>query len=105
MSRKFQLAIGISAVLPLFAAAQLPNVDAAAPDSGGLPISYRSAFAGYQPMQEPAEPSIERWRALNDEVARVGGHAGAIKDDASPENGAGGKEDASSPARMPQHQH
>lgn len=105
MSRKFQLAIGISAALPLFASAQMPQMDAASPDSGGFPIAYRSAFAGYQPMQDPVEPSIEQWRALNDEVARVGGHAGAIKDDAPPETAAGGKEDASSPARMPQHQH
>ena len=38
-------------------------------------VSYRSAFEGYRPFKEEA---VTDWRALNDEVGRVGGHVGIM---------------------------
>ena len=43
-------------------------------DSGSS--RYRSAFDDYRPFKDQPPAS---WRAVNDEVARVGGHAGALK--------------------------
>jgi hypothetical protein len=42
--------------------------------NAAVPASmYQSAFEGYQPYREQ---SIAGWREVNDEVGRVGGHAG-----------------------------
>ena len=57
---------------PLFAAQAQPT-DAAAPVP---PAGYRSAFEGYRASVD--EP-VADWRALNEEVARVGGHAGIMR--------------------------
>ncbi|MGH8635567.1 MAG: hypothetical protein ACREUX_20820 [Burkholderiales bacterium] len=38
--------------------------------------SYRSAFEGYVPYREQA---LVPWREINDEVARIGGHAGIFR--------------------------
>lgn len=43
-------------------------------------VEYVSPFASYQRYQEEKPAS---WRALNDEVLGLGGHAGHIKDGAS----------------------
>ncbi|GGC01665.1 hypothetical protein GCM10007205_08630 [Oxalicibacterium flavum] len=48
-----------------------------ASQAGALP-PYRSAFDNYLPHTDPSSPSLERWRAANDEVGRLGGHAGHI---------------------------
>lgn len=42
---------------------------------------YISAFNDYQLAPEPKETPDQVWRAANDEMARLGGHAGQIKDD------------------------
>lgn len=104
MSRIFQLATGI-ALLPLFACAQGARPDATDPTSAVITPSYDSAFAGYRPMQEDGEPSIKQWRALNDEVARVGGHAGAIKDDDSASSPPSERSEPKPPAKTPHQQH
>ena len=57
---------------PRFAAQTTPT-DASATVP---PASYRSAFEGYRPA---AEEPIADWRALNEEVAAVGGHIGIMK--------------------------
>ncbi|WP_334187086.1 hypothetical protein [Noviherbaspirillum sp.] len=62
-------------------AAQEPSrplnpADAAGPTA---PMKYESAFDNYQQMQEGNEPSIEVWRAANNEMRELGGHAGHIK--------------------------
>jgi hypothetical protein len=64
--------------------------------SAGMP-AYRSAFSDYQPMQEAAP---QDWRTVNDAVARTGGHAGALK-----ENAAAGKPAAMTPAGHAGHKH
>ncbi len=48
-----------------------------ASQAGALP-PYRSAFDNYLPHTAPSSPLLERWRAANDEVGRLGGHAGHI---------------------------
>ena len=57
---------------PLLAAEITPTDAAAAVPS----VSYRSAFEGYRPATE--EP-VADWRALNDEVAAIGGHIGIMR--------------------------
>jgi hypothetical protein len=43
------------------------------------PTQYRSAFSGYQSQQELA---LRPWRDVNDEMGRLGGHVGHLKDSA-----------------------
>lgn len=51
---------------------------------------YESAFAGYRPW---SEPDTGRWREANEEVRRLGGHAGHVKPAA--------KAPAASPKQVP----
>jgi hypothetical protein len=67
---------------PLFAADVKPTDAAAAAPS----IKYHSAFERYRPFHE--EPLAD-WRALNEEVAGVGGHAGIMRGDTSHAGAAG----------------
>ena len=69
-------ALGTSA-----AAAQTP-FNPRAPETKPPPVIYRSAFEEYRPYREP---EIASWRAVNEEVARVGGHIGAMKNVEKPE--------------------
>jgi hypothetical protein len=60
-------------------AARSDPADPKTPSAMREPVS---AYAGYRRFQE--DP-IASWREVNDEVARIGGHAGALKEDpASP---------------------
>src|SRR5687767_8343176 len=74
MSRIF-----LSAVLPFAAlqaaVAQQPSASPADPQAAAPPAQYESVFSTYTPYQEPAAAP---WRALNDEVGRVGGHIGIM---------------------------
>lgn len=65
-------AVGFAAV-PAAWAATPPALDPAAPTPSE---SYRSVFDGYKPFKEAA---ITDWRALNEEVGRVGGHVGIMR--------------------------
>lgn len=38
--------------------------------------AYRSAFVGYRTAVEPAPPSEQTWRAANESVGNLNGHAG-----------------------------
>ena len=58
------------------AAAQEKRPDPKDPKAKAPPVEYRSAFEGYRPH---AEPEIAPWRALNEEVGRVGGHLGIMR--------------------------
>jgi hypothetical protein len=57
--------------------------------SGQARVEYRSSFEDYRPWS--AEP-LRDWRAVNDEVERLGGHAGhlrgSVADDREPEGSA-----------------
>lgn len=84
MSYLHQFIIGAAMLLPAFASAENARLarDPSDPaDKGSIP-AYQSAFAAYQPLQESSDVPETHWRALNEEVARVGGHAGVLKDPA-----------------------
>lgn len=82
------IAIGVlvSALTPFAATAQQktqqPNpLDANAPVSVS---TYTSAFKNYQAASNEEEVSPDKtWRAANDEVGKLGGHGGHIKNDAA----------------------
>lgn len=59
------------------------------PATEGAGSKYRSPFAGYRPFT-PQEPQ-KGWRAANDEVHEIGGHAGLLK---------GAKDDAAQTPRV-----
>lgn len=88
MSFSYRMAIAMLAAMPLFGAAQNKSAQPASANTNEAapkPV-YQSAFSGYRPMQDISEPPAAYWRALNDEVARAGGHAGHAKDAAAPED-------------------
>jgi hypothetical protein len=64
-----------------------------APANAALLPPYDSAFDSYRPFREEA---TNRWRELNEEVGRIGGHAGVLK--AGPAQPAA---NATSPAAAP----
>lgn len=66
------LCIGVAQAPPLFAAGSAPT-DPSAPAPR---VTYNSAFEGYHGHRE--EPPAD-WRAVNDEVGRVGGHIGIFR--------------------------
>jgi hypothetical protein len=74
----------------LLAAALLAGAGAAAQQP-----QYDSAFAGYRSYRE--EP-VADWRAVNEEVARVGGHVGVL----GGASGQGGHAGAKAPSAAPQ---
>jgi hypothetical protein len=58
------------------AAQNAPQPGPADPKARTQPAEYRSAFTDYRRY---SEPEIADWRAVNDEVARVGGHLGIVR--------------------------
>lgn len=42
--------------------------------------AYKSAFADYRPALEEKETPVQLWRLANDEMGRLKGHAGQLKD-------------------------
>jgi hypothetical protein len=68
---------------PAVVLAQAPAArrDAADPRLTVSPPTTESAFAGYRSFRD--EPLAD-WRAVNDEVRGLGGHAGHIRDGAAP---------------------
>lgn len=79
------MALSLVATLPLVTNAQDKPIaaDPANPAEAVSAPLYESAFKTYQPMAETSETSDKVWRTANDEAARIGGHMGAIKDDAA----------------------
>lgn len=75
----------VCAVVPLIASAASGQSsptplqsDAAVPA-----VTYRSAFHAYQPVPEPAQTPDKVWRAANETVGALKGHAGHMKTPAS----------------------
>ena len=58
------------------AAQQATPPDPAAPAAAVPKPVYESVFSGYRPWTEPA---AARWREPNEDVRRLGGHAGHVK--------------------------
>jgi hypothetical protein len=57
-------------------AAQQARPDPADPKAKVPAIEHRSAFEGYRSY---AEPEVSRWREMNEEVGKVGGHLGIVR--------------------------
>ena len=76
------LAIAALATFPLTGLAAQDNemLDASNPSAEVVVAPYESAFEGYRSWQDIKLSPVQGWRAANDEMARVGGHAGQIKD-------------------------
>jgi hypothetical protein len=67
--------LAISACGAAFAQSEGKN-DPRAPEARVPALTYQSAFQEYRPYREQ---ELASWRAVNDEVARVGGHIGVMK--------------------------
>lgn len=65
-----------AAVTGAAVAQNAPQPNPADPKAPVPPVEYRSAFADYRPYHEP---EIAPWRAVNEEVGRVGGHLGIAR--------------------------
>ena len=76
------LAIAAMATFPLTGVAAQNNemLDASNPSAEVVVAPYESAFEGYRSWQDIKVSPVLGWRAANDEMARIGGHAGQIKD-------------------------
>ncbi|WP_269531407.1 hypothetical protein [Chitinimonas sp. BJYL2] len=78
MSRTAMLTlIALTLTPPALAAATSDTAPASAADA----VSYRSVFETYQPWM--AEMPAQRWRAHNEQVGKLGGHAGHLPPKAS----------------------
>lgn len=88
MKIKQCLAIGVLAALPFAAGAQQPAQKAmppAGPQDAHAPapaLTYASAFANYKAASDDAASPEQAWRAANDAVNKLGGHAGDSKGNA-----------------------
>jgi hypothetical protein len=91
--------LDIALAVALLGVSAPPAAAQATAASGTGPSEYRSAFQDYRPFKDQPPAS---WRAVNDEVARVGGHAGALKGGASmPPPGSVEERPGTPPARAP----
>lgn len=88
----------LSCAMAATAVAEPQRPGAADPAAPGKTPIYHSAFSAYQPML--ATPPQD-WRAVNEAVARTGGHAGALKEPEPP----AAKPDTPSPAGHAGHKH
>ena len=68
--------------LPVAALAQNnPSApDPADPRAPVKQVRYESAFANYQPALNEEQTPDEVWRGANDEMGRLGGHVGHIRE-------------------------
>ena len=107
MSHLHPFVAGIVVALPLIVSAQGDGkrADPLNPAAQATPPAYRSAFADYQPLQEAGETPDVIWRAANDEVGRVGGHVGVLKDDVPQAGAAREEQEAPSARHRMQHKH
>ena len=89
----------LAALIPLTASAQSGS-SPADPAVAGPPLDYRSAFTAYRSY---TEERLRAWRDVNDEVRRVGGHAGVVGSRPSTveERGPQAREDAKPEPRTP----
>jgi hypothetical protein len=51
--------------------------DPRVPEAKVPPVPYRSVFEDYRPYREQ---ELASWRQVNEEVGRIGGHIGVLKD-------------------------
>lgn len=65
-----------------------PRPDPADPEARVPAATYRSAFEGYRRAEDAARAS---WREANEEVRRVGGHVGILREQAARDKAAQGE--------------
>jgi hypothetical protein len=74
-------AVAAAAWLPLYALAQQSaQADPARAEEAVPPAVYRSAFAAYQSIRDGAATPDKVWSEVNHEAAKIGGHAGQIRE-------------------------
>jgi hypothetical protein len=81
MLHRFWLALAAFSVTP-FALATNEDAGVVNPTSPAAPtpsFQYKSVLDSYQPIAEDDATPGKRWRTANEEVARIGGHAGYMK--------------------------
>jgi hypothetical protein len=81
MSTKQWLAVAAWALLPMAASAQQEQAkynpaDANAPFNA---VPYESAFKGFRSSSDEQSSPDKVWRTANDEMGKLGGHAGHMK--------------------------
>jgi hypothetical protein len=80
------LAIVALASVPFAAVAQ-PKQSQYQPTDANAPVSamgYESAFKNYRASDDEGESPDKVWRPANEEMGKLGGHAGQMKDVAPP---------------------
>lgn len=82
MQTKFAVLCCALAALGLHAAAAFAQSrgNPADPAAAVPATRYSSVFSGYQPL---GDEKLAAWRETNDEVARIGGHLGMFRNQAS----------------------
>jgi HAMP domain-containing protein len=82
------LAVAALASLPFAAVAQRASQQLQPGDANAtVPASvYESAFKNYQAAADEQDSPDKGWRASNDEIQRLGGHAGHMKDSGNSTN-------------------
>lgn len=82
MSTSRSMAAAIAGLLPSLTMAQAlpPHPSPADPTAPITKQAYESAFLDYQRFTEPAQAPATQWRAANDEMGRLRGHAGHMKE-------------------------
>lgn len=104
MMSKQWFALGMLALLPLVATAQQDSsreLLQPGPLEASAPVrapSYASAFKDYRAAADSQDAPDQAWRAANDEVGRLGGHAGHIRKNA--ESSPVAQVSSPAPARM-----
>lgn len=81
------------------------RADPSNPSQAGIAPSYRSAFDGYLPHQNGKTPSLENWRAANELVGSLGGHAGHLDADAPSHDHSNHQQPKVMPAAQPSPEH
>jgi hypothetical protein len=82
MSFAYWLTVAALASLPFAVVAQQKQ-NQSDPTNANAPVSgaaYESAFKNYQPAADQQQSPDKTWRAANEEVGKLGGHAGNMKD-------------------------
>lgn len=83
MSFAHRTAVAVMAAIPLLAKAQA--ADPANPAAIVAAPLYDSAFTAYQPFTAASEAPEQGWRAANDQMSRLRGHAGHITEAGAPD--------------------
>jgi hypothetical protein len=96
LSRQWIAAVAL-ALLPLAVAAQHHNrPDPADPDAPAPAVRYDSAFGNRRNLPEDKSTPDKVWRAANDQVGKLGGHAGHMQE--TPDQPAAQSSDMTAPA-------